>query len=141
MGMDIESGAIQVGSQVEIILRDRAGKQERLTAVIVPAEAADFANGFLGESTPLAQVLMGEKVGTVIPYLKDELYSIEVVSVSKADRMPAGDAMQKREASIRETIRAVEDTNAMMFASSFSGKWGDYDPESLPKPDKPEDQK
>jgi hypothetical protein len=34
---------------------------------------------------------------------------------------------------MKETIREVEDTNAMIFASSFSGKWGDYDPDSIPK--------
>jgi hypothetical protein len=33
----------------------------------------------------------------------------------------------------------VEHTSAVVFASSFSGKWGDYDPDSLPKDDKPEE--
>ncbi len=73
MAMDEQAEAIGVGSQVDIILRDREGKQEHLRVVIVPAEAADFAHGFLGQNTPLAQVLLGEKAGTVIPYLKDDI--------------------------------------------------------------------
>jgi hypothetical protein len=31
-----------------------------------------------------------------------------------------------------KTVLEVENTTAMVFASSFSGKWGDYDPDSLP---------
>ncbi len=139
MLMELQSDAISVGSQVEVILRDRNGQQERLSVVIVPAEAADFAHNFPGENTPLAQALLGEKAGTVIPYLKDELYSIEVVTVTKAASMPVGDAASKREASLKKAMREVEDTNAMVFASSFSGKWGDYDPDSIPKESKPEE--
>ncbi len=139
MFMALQSDAISVGSQVEVFLRDRNGSLERLNVVIVPAEAADFAHGFLGENTPLAQALLGEKAGTVIPYLKDELYSIEVVAVTKAASIPPGDAVSKREASLKKATREVEDTNAMVFAASFSGKWGDYDPDSIPKESKPEE--
>ncbi len=141
MVMDTRSEAISVGSQVEIILRDREGKQEHLRVVIVPAEAADFAQGFLGQNTPLAQVLLGEIAGTTIPYLKDDIYSIEVISVTKATNLPDGDAARKREASLKKAMREVEDTNAMVFASSFSGKWGDYDPDSIPNETEPEDKK
>jgi hypothetical protein len=141
MAMDQQSEPIRIGSQVEVILRDREGKQERLTVVIVPPEAADFAHGYLGQNTPLAQVLLGEKAGTIIPYLKDDIYSIEVVAVTKTAVMPDGAAAKKREASLKKAMRQVEDTNAMVFASSFSGKWGDYDPDSIPQENKPEDSK
>jgi hypothetical protein len=141
MAMDQQSEPIRIGSQVEVILRDREGKQERLTVVIVPPEAADFAQGYLGQNTPLAQILLGEKAGTIIPYLKDDIYSIEVVAVVEAAVMPDGAAAKKREASLKKAMRQVEDTNAMVFASSFSGKWGDYDPDSIPKENKPEDSK
>ncbi len=133
--------AISVGSRVEVILRDREAREECLTVVIVPAEAADFAHGYLGQNTPLAQALLGEKAGTTIPYLKDDIYSIQVVSVTKSEVEPPGDATRRRDASIKKTMREVQDTSAMVFASSFSGKWGDYDPDSIPKETKPEDTK
>jgi hypothetical protein len=34
---------------------------------------------------------------------------------------------------MEKTKREVEHTSAVVFASSFSGKWGDYDPDSLPE--------
>jgi len=136
--MDTQSQNISIGSKVEIILRDRSGKEERLTVVLVPPEAADFAHGFLGLNTPLAKVLLGEKAGTTIPYLKDDIYSIEIVSVTRAEMSPPSDAEQKREESLKKTMREVQDTSAIVFASSFSGKWGDYDPDSIPKDDKPD---
>jgi Transcription elongation factor, GreA/GreB, C-term len=137
--MDTQSPVISIGSLVEVILRDRAGKEERLRVVIVPSEAADFPYGYLGVNTPLAQALVGERVGAIIPYLKDDIYSIEVVSVIKSEIIPPMDAEKKRQASLKKAIREVQDTNAITFASSFSGKWGDYDPDSIQKDSKQEE--
>ncbi|HSB65882.1 MAG TPA: GreA/GreB family elongation factor [Anaerolineales bacterium] len=137
--METQSEIISVGCRVEIILRNRAGQEEKVMVVIVPSEAADFANGYLGLNTPLAQVLIGERAGATIPYLKDDIYSIEVVSVTQSEIKPPMDAAEKREESLKKTLREVQDTNAIVFASSFTGKWGDYDPESLPKEDKPKE--
>lgn len=130
---------IAIGCQVEVRLKDRGGKEEQLTFVIVAPEAADFAKGYLGANTPLARALLGETTGAVIPYLKDDIYSIEVLSVTKSSVNPPTDAVDKRSASLRKATRQVQDTNAMVFASSFSGKWGDYDPDSIPKENKKED--
>lgn len=130
---------IAIGCRVEVRLKDRGDKEEQLTFVIVPAEAADFAKGYLGENTPLARALLGETAGAIIPYLKDDIYSIEVLSVTKSDVNPPTDAAEKRAASLRKTTRQVQDTSARIFASSFSGKWGDYDPDSIPDETKNED--
>ncbi len=139
--MMLQAKMIAIGSQVQVKLSNREGKQEQLTFVIVPPEAADFASGYLGANTPLARALIGESAGAVIPYLKDDIYSIEVVSVIKSSVMPPADAVEKREASLRKATRQVQDTSAVVFASSFSGKWGDYDPDSLPKEDQDEEEK
>ncbi len=139
--METRTEVINIGSWAGLILRDREGKEERLTVLIVPDEAADFTHGYLGLNTPLAQVLLGEKVGTIIPYLKDDIYSIEIVSVIKSETNPPHDAAEKRDASLRKAMQEVQDTNAILFASSFSGKWGDYDPDSIRREKKPEDKK
>jgi transcription elongation GreA/GreB family factor len=136
--MESQINRISVGCQVEVDLLDRAGKRERFSFVIVQDEEADFAHGYLGESTPLAKALLGEKTGTIVPYLKDDIHSIEILAVNKPTNKPTEDAAKKRKAKMEETIREVEDTNAMIFASSFSGKWGDYDPDSIPKEKKSE---
>ncbi len=132
---------IGIGCHVELNLIDRAGNKDQLSVDIVPDESADFAQGFLGASTPLAKALMGEKAGTTIPYLKDDIYAIEVVSVTESTNKPSEEAKKKRQANMKKTIQEVEHTNAVVFASSFSGKWGDYDPDSLPKEGKAEESK
>lgn len=137
--MEPRDTIITVGCQVEVYLLDRAGNKEQLTVIIVPDEAADFANGYLGENTALAKAMLGERAGTTIPYLKDDILGIEILSVSVSPDKPPEDAAKKREAMMKKAMREVEDTNAMIFASSFSGKWGDYDPDSIPKEKKPED--
>jgi hypothetical protein len=137
--MEPQADLIAVGCEVEVDLLDRAGNKERLKVVIVPDEAADFAHGYLGENTPIAKALLGERAGTTIPYLKDDILGIEILTVTKPTNKPPDDVAEKREAMMKKTIREVEDTNAMVFASSFSGKWGDYDPDSIPKEKKPED--
>ncbi len=141
MGMESQVELIMVGCQVEIDLIDREGNREHLKVVIVKDESADFAQGYLGENTTLAKALIGERKGTTIPYLKDDILGIEILSVSKPGNVPAEDVAEKRKAMMKKTQQEVEDTNAMVFASSFSGKWGDYDPESISKDKKPEDTK
>ena len=141
MHMELEAGIVTVGCQVEVDLQDRSGKKERLNVVIVPDEAADFANGYLSENTPLAKILLGERAGIIIPYLKDDILSIEILAINKPTGKPSKDAAEKRRVMMKKAIQEVEDTNAMVFASSFSGKWGDYDPDSIPKEKKPEETK
>jgi hypothetical protein len=118
---------------VELELTDRAGNKERLKFMIVPDKAADYAEGYLSENAPLARAILGERTGNVIPYLKDDILSIEILSVSQPSSEPPDNVAEKRQERMKKTIREVEDTNAMVFASSFSGKWGDYDPDSIPK--------
>ena len=141
MDMEPQSDRITVGCQVEVDLQDRAGKKERLKVVIVPDETADFANGYLSENTPLAKILLGERAGNIIPYLQNDILAIEILSVTKPTDKPTDEAAEKRKAMMKKTLREVEDTNAMIFASSFSGKWGDYDPDSIPKEKKSEETK
>jgi hypothetical protein len=65
--------------------------------------------------------------------LKEDILSIQILSVTQPINKPPEDAAEKREAMMKKTLREVQDTNAIVFASSFSGKWGDYDPDSIPK--------
>ncbi len=138
MGMQQEHRVVSLGSQVEIELTDRAGNKERLSFVIVTDDVADFAHGLLSEKTALAKAVLGERIGTPIPYLKDDILSIQVLAISASATQPSEDAAQKRKADALKAARAVQDTNAMVFASSFSGKWGNYDPDSIPKEKPPE---
>jgi hypothetical protein len=131
--MSSSSDPITVGSQVELELVDRSGGRERIKVTIVQDSEADFTKGFLSEKTPLAKSLLGERAGSVIPYLMDDIFSVEILAVSKPDNQPAMKAQDVRQAKMAKTIREIEDKNAMVFASSFSGKWGDYDPDSIPK--------
>jgi hypothetical protein len=132
---------IMIGCHVELNLLDRAGKKDRLNIDIVSDESADFINGFLGESTPLAKALLGERAGNIIPYLKDDIFAIEILSVTTSTIKPPDDAKERRQSKMKKALREVEHTNAVVFASSFSGKWGDYDPDSLPLDEKPEKDK
>ena len=124
---------------MEVNLVDRDGKKDWLSVDIVPDESADFAHGFLGASTPLAKILLGEKSGVTIPYLRDDIFAIEIVSVAISTNKPPEDMREKQQAKMKETMREVEHTAAVVFASSFSGKWGDYDPDSLPDEGKPKE--
>jgi hypothetical protein len=137
--VELQISPITVGCHVELYLVDRGGNKDRFNIDIVSDESADFPHGFLGESTPLANVLLGERAGTVIPYLKDDILAIEILSVTPSIIIPPNDAQEKRQSQLNKAIREVEHTNAVVFASSFSGKWGDYDPDSLPNDEKPKD--
>jgi hypothetical protein len=134
--MNSQSDTITIGCEVEVELVDRAGGKERLKVIIVEDKAADFSQGYLSENTPLAKTILGEKAGVNIPYMKDDILSIHILTVTRSKNQPPEDVAAKREAKMKKAMKEVQDTNAIVFASSFSGKWGDYDPDSIPKENK-----
>jgi hypothetical protein len=139
MGVKMDTNIISIGSHVTLNLLDRIGNKERMEFDIVPDESADYIHGFLGESTPIAKVLLGERASSVIPYLKEDILAIEILSVAPSTIKPPKNTKELRQSKMDKAIREVEHTNAVVFASSFSGKWGDYDPDSLPATLNPED--
>ncbi|MCZ7554261.1 MAG: hypothetical protein B6D39_12020 [Anaerolineae bacterium UTCFX2] len=116
--------------QVEISYTDGA---ERLEFVIVDDDQADFQAGFLGEGTPLAQAILGALVGAQIPYFVGDARQVTILSAKPTERTPQEDAAARREELHRQAVEQADRISAMMFASSFSGKWGDYDPDAVEK--------
>ncbi|MBX7237452.1 MAG: hypothetical protein K1X65_23945 [Caldilineales bacterium] len=120
-----------VGDHVVIELIDARGQAETLAFDLVPAEAADIDRGLLGANTPLAQAILGRKAGGSIPYAMGDVRQLRILSVGPSQRQELEDARAKREAAMQKAAEAIARTNAEMFAASFSGKWGDYDPAGM----------
>ncbi|MCO6453020.1 MAG: hypothetical protein J5I90_19705 [Caldilineales bacterium] len=122
---------VRIGAFVEIELIDVRGQAERLAFDVVPAEAADFDRGLLGEDAPLAIAIFGQPAGRELPYRMGDVQSVRILSVRPSQLKELSDAAARRDASIKKALDAIERTNAAVFASSFSGKWGDYDPAGI----------
>jgi hypothetical protein len=122
---------VEIGRHVEIEMVGKDGSVEAMKFNLVVDESADFARGFLGESTPLAKAILGKSAGSVIPYSLGDLREVRVLSVTEAEGLPDEDVNARRQAKIQEAIEKSDRTSAMIFASSFSGKWGDYDPDGI----------
>jgi ribosome biogenesis GTPase A len=99
--------------------------------VIVPDDQADFNAGFLGESTLLAQAILGEPVGIEIPYLVGDALSVRIIEIETTNLSPSNEIASRREKKLQDVVKQIERTNAIIFASSFTGKLGDYDPEGI----------
>jgi hypothetical protein len=120
---------VGVGVHVEVELIDEAGNVEPLAFVLVNENAADFEQGFLGVDTPLGKAIRGKFAGSVIPYQMGDIARVRIVCVQPARARPA-DAAARRQAVLQKALSDAERTNAEMFASSYSGKWGDYNMDS-----------
>jgi hypothetical protein len=120
-----------VGDHVVIELIDRQGQVETLAFDLVPAEAADIDRRLLGANTPLAQALLGRAAGSSAPYVMGDVCRLRILSVGPSPRRELEDAQARREAALQKAVEAIARTNAEMFAASFSGKWGDYDPAGM----------
>jgi Transcription elongation factor, GreA/GreB, C-term len=123
--------AVTVGMRVEVELVSRSGETEQLAVTIVPDEQADFAAGFLGEGTPLAKAILGQTVGTLVPYPVADMRAVRILSASASGQAPADEAATRREAVLREAAEKAEFTSAQIYATSADTKWGDYDADSL----------
>jgi hypothetical protein len=119
--------AIDLGMHVEIEFVSEEGI-ERMLFDLVPDAQADFSHGFLGIGTTLAQAILGKEEGMVIPYRVGDGIEVRILCVAHSDQAPDKDVQKRREAVIRKAVEQSDRTNAMIFASSLNGKWGDYDP-------------
>jgi len=119
-----------VGTHVVLELITEGGDTEQLEFDLVADRSADFARGFLGESTPLAQAILGQPIGRPLLYQNADIRAVRILAVAPSQAVPE-DAEARRQETLRKAVRQSDTTNAILFASSFSGKWGDYDPTGL----------
>jgi hypothetical protein len=124
---------VKIGALVELELIDQLGRVEKMAVQIVDEKAADFKSGYLGSSTPLAQVILGQPAGKTLPYRVGDLRAVHVLSITTGANQPPENAAAMREAAIKRAVSEMDRTNAVLFAASFSGKWGDYDPDGIEK--------
>jgi hypothetical protein len=122
---------VKLFTHVEVEMIDASGESERLTFDIVPDEQADFYSGLLGEGTPLAQAILGQVAGDQVRYQAGETCLVRVLAVSPIEKTEAGEAAARRKAAAAEALKQAERTNAMIFATTVEGKWGEYDADGM----------
>lgn len=126
-----DPGLAGAGKHVKITLITRRDEREEMEFEIVPDAYADFAHGYLGEGTPLAKAIRGKPAGSRVPYRVGDEQAIMIEAVEPARSLPPKEVAARRQAVLDKAIQDSDRTNAMIFASSFSGKWGDYDPKGI----------
>ena len=124
---------VVLGTRVEVELLEDNGTSERLSLVLVRDAAADFANGLLGENTPLAKAILGRRAGSAVPYKVGGMKEARVLAVSSSATETA-DLSARRAATREKMIQDAEATNTFIFSTASGSKWGDYDPDKLVKP-------
>ncbi len=128
---------VEVGVHVEIELIYANQETERLTLDIVPEKSADFAQGMLGDSTPLARVLMGNRAGSRLLYSHGDIRFVRILSVRAGLRSTAQDLSARRQEAYDKAVEQSHRTNIILAASSMNSKWGAYDIGPLEEEDKP----
>lgn len=119
------------GMRVALEMVYQSGETEMLDVHIVPDEQADFEAGFLGEGTPLARAVMGHSAGSVLPYPVGDAKEVRILAVTPPTVEAPKDVAARRSETLRKAVADSDKANAIIFAASFSGKWGDYDPAPL----------
>ena len=122
---------VGIGIHVELDLIDADGNTERIAFDLVKEQAAAFDQGRLSADAPLGKAIRGKRVGSVVEYVMGDIRRVRVVSLAPAQTPAPADAAARRTALLEEARRKAERTNADMFASSFSGKWGDYSTDDM----------
>jgi hypothetical protein len=122
---------VRTGVQIDVELIDQRGDAEPLSFVIVGEKAADFDQGFLAASAPLAKAILGKAVGSEIAYRRSDVVAVRILSVGAESAAVLEDAAAHRQETVKKALQEAERTTVHMFATSFSSKWGDYDPDVL----------
>ena len=136
---DPHPGLVALGTRVDVEMVSEFGDSERLAFDLVPDRAADFAAGFLGAGTPLAQAIMGRSAGSVVPYLVGDMAEVHILAVALSERRAAGDAAEARQALTQEAVERAKLDEMVQLALTVNVKWGAYDPEGIvPHEESPE---
>ena len=126
-----ERAQVGIGCHVVVELIDEQGGRESLAFDLVQETAADFARGLLSVESPLGKTVRGKFEGDEVDYRMGDVCRVHIVSVGPAQQVADTDAAARRQEVLDEARRKAERTNADMFASSFSGKWGDYNTDDI----------
>jgi hypothetical protein len=127
----------QVGQDchVEIELIDDQGNREHMEFDLVAENAADFTQGRLGVNTPLGKAIRGKFTGATVNYVVGDIRQVHILQATPLQAPAIDDATARRQAILDEARRKAERTNTEMFASSYSGKWGDYNTDEMEETD------
>lgn len=120
-------------TNVKLEMVFNSGESEQMTFLMVPDADAEYYSGFLGESTPLAKAILGRTAGVTVPYYKGDIQQVRILAVQPGSKTGASEAAAKRHAETEEAKEETARTNAMIFATTVEGKWGEYDADSLEK--------
>ncbi len=116
---------------VVVALIDQEGGREELEFDLVTDAAADFDARLLGIGTPLGKAISGRRAGSVAPYRLGDLCEVAILAVAPTAAPVATDAAERRQVALEKATLAVAKTNAQIFASTFEGKWGGYNPDGM----------
>jgi len=122
---------VEPGCEVIVEFLYEGGERETQTLSLVADENADFTQGLLGVGTALAKALMGYSEGAHVFYRQADLLEVRILKITPGGARPADGVAERRQEALRKAARQAELGNAISFAASFNGKWGDYDPSSL----------
>ncbi len=110
------------------------GETDTLEFDLVADADADYYAGFLGESTPLAQAILGRPSGATVRYtVAGETNGVKILSVTPSTRQPPPGRGQQREAFIQRAVKESEYKNRLAVATSMGNKWGDLDADGFAK--------
>jgi len=121
---------VDLGTHVELEFICESGP-ERMALDIVEDKSADYPHGLLGIGTPLARRILGQLAGKTLPYRQGDIQAVKILTITFSQVQDAEEVAEKRQAALQKALREVDRKNAINFASSFSGKWGDYDPDNI----------
>ena len=126
-----QEARVAIGTRVEVELVTASSESESLAFDLVADRDADFAAGFLGVGTPLAQAILGQSAGSRVPYQAADIVAVKVLSVAPSEYSPPEDAAANREAVIRQAVSRSNLADMQRLALTVAVKWGDYDPEGI----------
>jgi hypothetical protein len=122
---------VTLGSHVEVELVGESGERETLAFDLVPDDEADFSSGLLGLGTPLAQAVLGQPAGSLVPYRVGDIRDVRILSVAASKFAPGDAAAASRQAVIQKAISQSDLADAVRFALTVDQKWGETDPEGI----------
>jgi hypothetical protein len=122
---------VGIGTHVDVELVTDSGTSELEAFDVVPDSDADFAAGFLGTGTPLAQAILGQRAGGRVPYRAADIVEVRILTVTPSVNLPSGEAAANRQAVIDEAVSKSELADTLRLALTVDVKWGDYDPDAL----------
>ena len=120
-----------LGTHVDLDLLDESGASNISPSISSQTAPPTTPAASSAKARLCAKPIRGHVAGDLMAARVGDACQVQLLAVRPGTPVSVAQIAAEKQAILDKAIRESDRTTAAIFASSFSGKWGDYDPDGI----------